>query len=325
MAKKKSAPKAKKKTSTKKKTAKKAAKKTSAQKKTAQKKTAKKKTAQKKAAKKTAAKKTSAKKTTAAKKAAAKKTTKKAAKSDASSAAKRQAVLEVVLSSTSERIAKTAAASVWAISSEKTQDVRTAIAERRDRIELARTRGLADPEAPPAEIERRSSRDGYGFLRDELLRDEAAPGDVYAPWRLTAQRMRHELLPGLEAEVLDEIERELHLVLPPSLYDFAREWAGGELYTRPGGGFRVIPPTSYLSEVRGPLCNRMRQPYLPVVDLTCGDYLCLDMSQTSRGGKENPVYWWYGGEVQGRRVADGFGAFLRKLVDQGGRPWWWAS
>ncbi|MGE0712197.1 MAG: SMI1/KNR4 family protein [Planctomycetota bacterium] len=238
---------------------------------------------------------------------------------------KRRAVLAVINPlSTSARIAAAAAASVWAISSEKTQDVRTAIQEHEDDLEWARTQSLADPEAAPPEGElRRSSRDLYAFLRAELIRDELDPNDPYAAWRHSLQRMRHELLPRATPEALQEVEAALNISLPPSYYDFALEWNGGELFTRPGGGYRVVSPTKLLNEVRGPLCNKMVQPYLPVVDLRCGDWLCFDTSRNSRG-EEYPIYWWYGGEVVGGRVADSFGAWVRKLVDLEGHPFWWA-
>jgi hypothetical protein len=295
-------------------------------KKKATKKAAKKKAAKKKAKKKAAKKKAKkgVSKGPAKKKKGSNGTASSTSSPALSSAAKRKAILALVLPpSTAARTAKAAAASVWAISSEKTQDVRLKIRETDDALEEARAQQAAElvVTAPTAD-ERRSSRDPFGFFRAELEREPLAPEDVYAPWRYSQELERHELDPGLSVAELDEVEAALGKTLPPSYYDFSLEWGGGELFTQPGGGYRVVSPADVVAEVRGPLCNRMLQPYLPVVALGVGDYLCLDMSRKSRG-EEHAVHWWSGGKVQ-RRVSDSFGAWMRKVIELRGEPFWWS-
>ena len=109
--------------------------------------------------------------------------------------------------------------------------------------------------------------------------------------------------------------------LPPSFWDFSLEWSGGLLYVQEFGAIRIIAALEIMSELKGPLCGRMRYPSLPVVDLGCGDYLALDMSKETKGG-ERPIMWWYAGEVK-KKVADSFVAWLKKLVELGGEPYWW--
>lgn len=260
------------------------------------------------------AKKTSKK--AAAKKVAKKKTTKK------KSADKRKAVLKVIQpESTSARMAVEAKASVWAISSEKTQDMRSGkLPVEEGGPPVVEVLPLVNIPAAP-EI-RRSSRDQYPFFRAELARDEADPTDPHSGWRVANERSRHELNSGITVDVLKGVEGRIGVELPPSFWDFSLEWSGGTLYTHQNGGFRVIPAQEVLGEVRGALCNRMMKPFLPVVDLGCGDYLALDMSKANRTG-EHPVYWWYGGESK-KKVADSFVQWLKKLVEAQGQPFWWS-
>ena len=343
-----------KKKTSKKKTSKKqaATKKAAAKKKTTKKKAASKQTAPKKAA----AKKTTSKKTTSKKKAASKQATPKQAAAEAAPALeppapkaapnktppkqraplvvanegvdpdKLSAVLEVILpESSSTRAAASAVASVWAISSEKTQDVRAAIqvrdslAEDVVREELAE---FAEEEAPAEIAHLRSSRDPFGFFRDELARDELHSEDLLAGWRYQNQRLRHELVRGIPNDDVREVERQLGFDFPPSYRDFVLEWGGGELYTRPEGGYRLISPTEVLPEVRDRLGGLMSQPYLPVVDLGCADYLCLDTRQAKKGG-EFALWSWHCGVLE-RRVADTFLRWLKQLVEAKGEPFWWA-
>ena len=215
---------------------------------------------------------------------------------------------------------------MWAISSEKTQDVRAAIrvrdslAEDIVREELAE---FAEEEAPSSpQGHRRMSRDPYRFFRDELARDELQSEDLVAGWRYQGQRLRHELQRGLTNDQITEIERELGYDLPPSYRDFILEWSCGELFTRPEGGYRLLPPADLLGETRGRLGNQMHSRLLPIVDLGSADYLCLDTSQQKRGG-EFTVYWWHCGDGE-RRVADTFGRWLKRLVEAQGEPFWWA-
>ena len=297
-----------------------------------------KKTAKPKSAR--AAKKTSKKKA-ASKEAATKKTSKKAATKKAVSKKKDpvvqasegvdpdklSAVLEVILpESSSTRAAASAAASVWAISSEKTQDVRAAIrvrdslAEDVVREELAE---FAEEEAPAAIANLRSSRDPFGFFREELAREELHSGDLQAGWRYQNQRLRHELVRGIDNDEVREVERQLGFDFPPSYRDFVLEWGGGELYTRPEGGYRLLSPLEVLPEVRDRLGGLMSQPYLPIIDLGCADYLCLNTSQPKKGG-EFPLWSWHCG-VPERRVADTFLRWLKQIVEAKGEPFWWAA
>jgi SMI1/KNR4 family protein SUKH-1 len=325
--------KAAKKKATKKKSTKKAAKKATKKKaaKKATKKAAPKKKATKKAAPKKKATKKAAPKKKATKKAAPKKkaTPKKAPLVQANEGvdpAKLSAVLEVLLpDSSSSRAAASAAASVWAISSEKTQDVRAAIrvrdslAEDVVREELAE---FAEEEAPAEIAHRRSKRDPFGFFREELGREELHSEDLVAGWRHKNQRLRHELVRGIPNDELREVERQLGFDLPPSYRDFVLEWGSGELFTRPEGGYRLIAPGEILPEARLRLGGLMRQPYLPIVDLGCADYLCLNTSQPKKNG-EFPVWWWHCGVPQ-RRVADTFLRWLKQIVEAKGEPYWWA-
>lgn len=265
----------------------------------------------------------------AAKKTGEKKPRKKADKkgdpSAASSAEKRQAALAAILpQSTSDRMADAARASVYAISSEKTLEQIHAVAEQERNLELERADGLADLLAPTPSAEvRRSPRDQFAFLRTELQRGEEDPDDPHTAWRLSGQRLRHELFPGISPEELRTVEQRLHATLPPSYWDFSLEWSGGTLFVQSGGGYRVIPAQEILDEIKGPLCNRIRKPYLPVVDLGCGDYLALDISRATKSG-ETPLVWWYGGEVK-KKVAESFALWLKKLVELKGQPYWWAA
>ena len=219
-------------------------------------------------------------------------------------------------------MAKLAEQAVWRISSEKTLGQILALDERAQEIEDQRTSELVVEESvAPEAASRRSSRDQYAFLRAELARPEDDPQDPHYPWRYSSKRLRHELSPGTSAEVLATVEERISLKLPPSYWDFSLEWCGGQFYTTGDGSFRVIPATEILNEVRGPLCDRMTRPFLPIVDLGCGDYLALDMSKSNRAG-EHPVYWWYGGDVK-KKVADSFALWLKKLVESSGEPYWW--
>jgi len=238
------------------------------------------------------------------------------------SRAKRRRAVEVILPrSTSRRIAEAARASVWAISSEKTTGMFEAAEDRALEEEYERRDNLAEFDAlPPPEDLRRSARDPFAFFRAELLREER-PDDPHRPWREARGRKRHELYPGLDPEELGGVESRLGCILPPSLWDFLLEWNGGNLFVREVGQTRVVSAPDYIDEVRGPLCNRMTRPYLPVVDLGCGDYLALDTSKASRSG-ENPLIWWYQGEPK-KRVAESFASWLKRLVEHEGEPYWW--
>lgn len=242
-----------------------------------------------------------------------------------SSAAKRQAVLEAILPlTTSARMARRAEEAVWAISSDKThemleaQDKADRALEERAEVEAQRqvaTTGAVDPTL------RRGSRDAFGFFRAELDRAEEDPRDPHARWRATRERLRHEVLPGATPERLAEVEERLGVQLPRSYYDFCLEWNGAHLYTSEAGGYRVLSATGIVDEVKGALCNRMVRPYLPVVDLGCGDYLALDTERPGKGG-EYPLVWWYGGEAK-RRVAESFSQWLKRLIEGAGHPYWW--
>ncbi len=242
---------------------------------------------------------------------------------EASSRVKRQRVLDVVLPlSTSARMAEAARASVWAISSEKTTNQFEAAEAAADAAEEARTETLVltGRGGIPEEL-RRGSRDQFTFLREELDRGDD-DDDPHTLWRRAHRRRRHELIPGPTAAEIERLEERIGFDLPPSFWDFSLEWGGGLLYVQEFGTIRVIPALEIMSEVRGPLCNRMVRPYLPVVDLGCGDYLALDLSKESRGG-ERPIVWWFAGDVK-KRVAESFVAWLRRLVELNGQPFWWA-
>jgi hypothetical protein len=220
-------------------------------------------------------------------------------------------------------MAHLAQASVWAISSEKTLDQYEAEEQRAESAEENRLEGLIDLEAVDstntADL-RRSSRDPYVAFRAELAREDAED-DPHGGWRERNQRLRHELNPGASPETLAAFEDKVGRKLPASYYDFALEWDGGLLYVQQDGTYRVIPVSDLLTEIRGPLCGTMTYPFLPAVDLGCGDYLALDMSKASRSG-ENPLYWWHGGEAK-RKVADSFSGWIKRLVELGGQAYWW--
>jgi hypothetical protein len=221
-------------------------------------------------------------------------------------------------------MAEAARVSVGAISSEKTVGQFQA-AEDLARAEEAEVFSLhVDPaEVPqPSSAERRSSRDPYAFFRAELLRDESED-DPHAAWRQAHARQRHELLAGSTREELELLETHLRVTLPPSYYDFSLEWSGGHLFVREFGTTRVIRAQELIDEVRGPLYGRMTRPFLPVVELGCGDYLALDTSRPSRSG-EFPLFWWFAGQPR-RKAADSFAQWLRKLVEGGGEPFWWGK
>lgn len=237
--------------------------------------------------------------------------------------AKRGAAPEAVLpKSTSRRMAEAARASVWAISSEKTTDQFQAAEDLAREEEAQRTDALIVPQEveTPESALRRCSRDPFGFFREELMRDEA-DDDPHAVWRADHGRQRHELLPGSTPSELAELERTLRIQLPPSYYDFSLEWSGGMVYVREMGLTRIVRAVDLLEEVRGPLYGRMARPFLPLVDLGCGDYLALDTSRGSKNG-EFPLFWWFEGQPR-RKVADSFAQWLRKLVEHGGDPFWW--
>ncbi len=315
-----------------------------AKKKTAgKKKTAEKKAAEKKAAASKTARKKTANKKTAKKKAAQAEPVVEAEQVEAEpvvaerveaaleaplarrSAAKRRAVMEAILPlGTSARMARAAEAAVHAISSDKTLEVREA-QEQADRdLEDVRAEALAQQTESQGPIDpawRRSSRDPFVFFRAELERSEEDPADPHARWRTATERLRHEVQPGATPEQMADIEARLGVELPRTYYDFCLEWNGARLYTTETGCFRVLSATEILDEIKGPLCNRMVRPYLPVVDLGCGDYLALDTERPGKSG-ELPLYWWYGGEPK-KKVADGFGQWLKKLVEGDGAPYWW--
>ena len=252
-------------------------------------------------------------------------TTKKAkkktkTKKKTSRASKRKQADQVVLpQSTATRTAGLAQASVWAVSSEKTQEM--ILAAEKD-VSQDERHALADPATPiPSPKLRRCARDGWGFLRTELARPQDDPDDPHRGWRSVNKRLRHELRVGIPIEELREYEVRLKIKFPPSYWDFSLEWGGGELYCQHTGTVRILPALSLIEEVRGPLCNQMLQPFLPIVDLGCGDYLAMDTRKPGKN-KEYPIYWWYGGEPK-KKVADSFVQWLKKLVEQSGRPYWW--
>ena len=240
-----------------------------------------------------------------------------------------EAVLSVTLpESSSERAAASASASVWAISSEKTQDVRLAIRERDAAAEDEAREEWVEVAPGSAAVSvdaalRRCTRDPFGFFREELARPELDPIDLLSGWRHKNQRLRHELLPGLSVDALREAEREIGHALPPSWWDFSLEWSGGRLFTRPEGGFRLLSPAEILREAEDRLGGLMRLPYLPIVDLGAADYLCLDLSKPSKTG-EFAIHWWHCGTAQ-RRVSESFSRWLKQLVESGGEPFWWAT
>lgn len=242
---------------------------------------------------------------------------------ETSARVKRQRVLDVIIpQSTSARMAEAARASVWAISSEKTTMQFEAAEAAADAAEVRRTDKLVNESTPALdETLRRSSRDLFAFMREELDRHEDDPKDPHALWRRAHKRLRHELSAGPAPDELKRLEARLHCELPPSFWDFSLEWGGGLLFVHEFGAIRVLPALEIISELRGPLCGRMVRPYLPVVDLGCGDYLALDMGKETKGG-EHALVWWYGGEVK-KKVADSFVAWLKKLVELGGQPYWW--
>jgi hypothetical protein len=245
---------------------------------------------------------------------------------ETSARVKRQRVLDIVLpQSTSARMAEAAPASVWAISSEKTTSQFEMAEAAAQAAEEMRSETLVEAaaatEAIPDEL-RRSSKDLFAFLRAELEREDLESDDPHALWRRAHKRMRHELFAGPPMAELLQLEERLGVKLPPSYWDFSLEWGGGLLYVREHGAMRVIPALAVKSEVQGALCGRMLRPWLPVVDLGCGDYLALDTSTENRAG-ENPIHWWYCGEAK-KKVADSFALWLQRLVDEDGQPYWWA-
>ncbi len=242
---------------------------------------------------------------------------------ETSARVKRQRVLDVIIpQSTSARMAEAARASVWAISSEKTTMQFEAAEAAADAAEVRRTDKLVNETTPALDDSlRRSSRDLFAFMRDELDRHEDDPKDPHSLWRRAHKRLRHELSAGPAPDELKRLEARLHAQLPPSFWDFSLEWGGGLLFVQEFGAIRVLPALEIISELRGPLCGRMVRPYLPVVDLGCGDYLALDMAKETKGG-EHPLVWWYGGEVK-KKVAESFVAWLKKLVELDGQPYWW--
>jgi hypothetical protein len=224
--------------------------------------------------------------------------------------------------STSARMAEAARASVWAISSEKTTMQFEAAEAAADAREERRSETVQDSGGHALEEGlRRSSKDLFSFLREELDRPEDDTRDPHALWRRAHKRLRHELSPGPGADELKRLEGRLGMELPPSYWDYSLEWGGGLLYVQEFGSVRIIPALEIVRELKGPLCGKMIRPYLPVVDLGCGDYLALDMAKETKGG-ERAIVWWYGGEVR-KKVADSFGAWLKKLVETGGQPFWW--
>lgn len=242
---------------------------------------------------------------------------------ETSSRVKRQRVLSVIIpQSTSARMAEAARASVWAISSEKTTQQFEAAEAAADAKELRRTDGLVNESTPALdETLRRSSRDLFAFMREELDRDEDDPKDPHSLWRSAHKRLRHELSSAPAPGELKRLEGRLGAQLPPSFWDFSMEWGGGLMFVHEFGAIRILPALDIVSELKGPLCGRMLRPYLPIVDLGCGDYLALDMGKESKGG-ERPIVWWYGGEAK-KKVADSFVAWLKKLVELNGQPYWW--
>lgn len=244
---------------------------------------------------------------------------------ETSSRVKRQRDHAVVIpQSTSARMAEAARASVWAISSEKTTMQFEAAEMAQERAEDKRSQGLATESTPALdETLRRSSRDLFAFMRDELERPEDEARDPHAMWRRAQKRMRHELSPPPATADLKRLEERVGMTLPTSYWDFSVEWGGGLLYVQEAGAIRIIAALNMVQELKGPLCGKMTRPHLPVVDLGCGDYLAVDMSKETKGG-ERPVVWWYGGEVK-KKVADSFGAWLRKLVEANGQPFWWET
>ncbi|MCO5165719.1 MAG: SMI1/KNR4 family protein [Planctomycetes bacterium] len=244
---------------------------------------------------------------------------------ETSSRVKRQRVLDVIIpQSTSARMAEAARASVWAISSEKTTIQFEAAEAAAEAAEERRSEGLVADDAPAlTESLRRSPRDLFAFMREELDRPEDDPRDPHGLWRRAHKRLRHELSPGPAPEELERLEARLGAQLPPSYWDFSLEWGGGLLFVHEFGAIRIVPALELHAELRGPLCGRMVRPYLPVVDLGCGDYLALDMARETKTG-EHPLVWWYGGEVK-KKVADSFVAFLKRLVESNGQPFWWEA
>jgi len=243
---------------------------------------------------------------------------------ETSSRVKRQRVLDVVLPmGTSARMAEAARASVWAISSEKTTLQFQAAEAAADKAEEARTETLVVVSTKGMDEERRhSARDVFSFLREELDRPDDESADPHALWRKAYKRLRHELQPGPGTDALERLEERLNVKFPPSFYDFSLEWGGGLLYVHEYGAIRIVPALEILDELKGPLAGRMNRPFLPVVDLGCGDYLALDMGAEGKGG-EKPLVWWHNGEVR-KKVAESFGAWLRKLVEAQGQPYWWS-
>jgi len=244
---------------------------------------------------------------------------------ETSSRVKRQRDHGVIIpQSTSARMAEAARASVWAISSEKTTMQFEAAEMAQERALDKRTEGFATEDTPALdETLRRSSRDLFAFMRDELEREEDEARDPHALWRRARKRRRHELSPPPATADLKRLEERVGMTLPTSYWDFSVEWGGGLLYVQEAGAIRIIPALNIVPELKGPLCGKMTRPHLPVVDLGCGDYLAVDMAKETKGG-ERPVVWWYAGEVK-KKVADSFGAWLRKLVESNGQPFWWES
>lgn len=226
------------------------------------------------------------------------------------------------LMSTSARMAEAARSAVWAISSEKTTGQFEAAEERAREIEEVRQEDLAVAKttAVPAEDLRRGAKDLYSFFRVELQRPERED-DPHASWRAYHRRQRHELLPGIPVDELRQIEERLAVTLPPSYWDFSLEWQGGLLYVREHAYTRILSAREILDEVKRALCDTMLRPYLPVVDLGCGDYLALDTSKAK--GEEFPLVWWSCGDPR-KKVAESFAAWLKRYIEADGDPYWWA-
>ena len=82
-----------------------------------------------------------------------------------------------------------------------------------------RSEGLATESTPALdETLRRSSRDLFAFMRDELEREEDEARDPHALWRRAQKRLRHELSPPPNAADLKRLEERVGMTLPTSFW-----------------------------------------------------------------------------------------------------------
>src|SRR5262249_2461386 len=120
-----------------------------------------------------------------------------------------------------------------------------------------------------------ASKDRFAFFVDELDRKDDED-DPHREWRHEAQRRRHELNAGATGAELAEVQEKLGIPLPPSFREFSERWGGGRLFTQEWRELRLVGATEIHVELKKRLVDRMRRPFLPLVDLGDGDYLVFD-------------------------------------------------